>query len=85
MLPADPDALPSGLQDTALPLYDQVKAEHVVPGTKHVLAQLHAEIDKLEASVAPTWEGLVEPLERIGDLHSRTWGVVGHLKVRGTP
>lgn len=64
------------------PLYDQVKAEHVVPGMRALLAQLHKEIDALEASVTPTWEGLVEPLEKLTDKHQRTWGIVSHLKVR---
>lgn len=45
-----------------------------------LLASLHADIDALEASVTPTWQGLVEPLERISDRHQRTWGVVSHLK-----
>jgi hypothetical protein len=65
------------------PKFDEVKPEHVVPGMRALLAELHAEIDALEANVTPTWEGLVEPLERISDRHQRTWGVVSHLKVRG--
>ena len=68
--------------DAPLPLYDRVAAEHVVPGMRALLTQLHAEIDALEGSVVPTWPGLVEPLERLTDRHQRTWGVVGHLKVR---
>jgi hypothetical protein len=64
-----------------LPLYDQVKAEHVVPGVRQLLKELNAEIDRLEGSVEPTWEGLVQPLEALTDRHSRTWGVVSHLKV----
>lgn len=68
-------------QDVVFPKWDEVKPEHVVPGMRALLATLHKEIDTLEASVAPTWEGLVEPLERISDRHQRTWGVVSHLKV----
>eukprot|EP00198_Chlamydomonas_reinhardtii_P004414 XP_001693750.1 oligopeptidase A [Chlamydomonas reinhardtii] len=34
------------LADVSFPKFDQVKPEHVVPGVKHLLAQLHAEIDK---------------------------------------
>lgn len=37
-------------QDVVFPLYDQVKAEHVVPGMRSLLADLHKEIDALEAS-----------------------------------
>jgi hypothetical protein len=33
-------------------------------------------------AVEPTWEGLVQPLEKLTDKHSRAWGVVTHLKVR---
>eukprot|EP00878_Enallax_costatus_P002366 GHUV01002542.1.p1 GENE.GHUV01002542.1~~GHUV01002542.1.p1 ORF type:complete len:832 (+),score=220.74 GHUV01002542.1:594-3089(+) len=68
------------LADVVFPLYDQVTAEHVVPGMRALLAQLHKEIDGLEASVEPTWHGLVEPLEKLTDRHQRTWGIVSHLK-----
>ena len=47
---------------------------------RSLLAQLNAEIDELEKSVEPTWPGLVEPLERIIDRVSRSWGAVNHLK-----
>ena len=62
------------------PLYDQVKAEHVVPGIKALLDQLNDELTQLEASVDPTWSGLVEPIERIVDRLGRAWGTVSHLK-----
>ena len=39
-----------------------------------LLAELNAEIDQLEESVQPTFEGLVEPLERISDRLGRAWG-----------
>jgi oligopeptidase A len=48
---------------------------------RQLLKELHAEIDRLEGSVEPTWEGLVQPLEALTDRHQRTWGVVSHLKV----
>lgn len=67
-------------QESAFPLYDAVKAEHVVPGITQLLADLNAEIDRLEQSVLPTFEGLVEPLERISDRLGRAWGTVSHLK-----
>jgi len=38
------------LQDAVFPLYDKVEAQHVVPGMRALLKQLHAEIDALEAS-----------------------------------
>ena len=51
-----------------------------MPGIRALLAELHAEVDRLEASVEPSWEGLVQPLERIVDRLSRAWGTVSHLK-----
>lgn len=81
MRPPSPPSRPQTAQDVVFPKFDEVKSEHVVPGMRALLQQLHKEIDALEANVTPTWEGLVEPLERISDRHQRTWGVVSHLKV----
>ncbi|KAI8465022.1 MAG: hypothetical protein J3K34DRAFT_438374 [Monoraphidium minutum] len=68
------------LADAVFPKFNEVKAEHVVPGMRALLGELHRAIDALEAGVVPSWEGLVAPLERISDRHQRTWGVVSHLK-----
>lgn len=68
------------LTDSPFPLYNAVLPEHVVPGIRSLLEQLHGELDDLEANVQPTWEGCVDPLERIVDRISRAWGTVSHLK-----
>lgn len=70
------------LEDVVLPLWDKIETHHVVPGVKALLKSLHVAIDELEQSVQPSWEGLLEPLERISDRHQRVWGIVSHLKVR---
>ncbi len=44
-------------------------------------AELNSELDELEQNVQPTWEGLLDPYERIQDRLSKTWGTVSHLKV----
>ena len=44
-----------------------------------LLEELNADLDALEAQASPSWEGLVDPLERLGDRLSFSWGVVGHL------
>ncbi len=54
----------------------------MVPGIRALLAELNENLDNLEKSVQPTWEGLVEPLERLSDKIERTWGAVSHLKVQ---
>ena len=70
----------SGLQKNFFPLWDQVKAEHVKPGILHIIGELNDELTELEKNVKPTWDGLIEPLERISDRISRAWGTVSHLK-----
>ena len=69
------------LQDSPFPLFDEVKAEHVVPGITQLLDEVNAELDELEKKVQPTWTGLVEPIERLTDRLSLAWGTVSHLKV----
>ena len=54
----------------------------MVPGIRALLAELNDNLDSLEKTVQPTWEGLVEPLERLSDKIERTWGAVSHLKVQ---
>ncbi|KAK9804552.1 hypothetical protein WJX73_008970 [Symbiochloris irregularis] len=74
------------LSEAYFPPFEAVKAEHVVPAIREVLANLSNGLDGLEAGVKPTWQGLVEPLERMTDQLSRTWGLVSHLKaVKDSP
>lgn len=68
------------MQDSPFPNFDRVQAEHVVPGIKALLAQLGQEIDDLEQNVTASWQGLLNPLERISDRLSRAWGTISHLK-----
>jgi oligopeptidase A len=67
------------LSSAPLPRFDLITPEHVVPGMQHLLATLDAELQQLEAQVQPTWEELVEPIERLSDRLSVAWGIVGHL------
>ena len=67
------------LARSGLPRFDRIRPEHVVPGIRTLLAGLLAEVEALEGGVEPTWAGVVEPLERMGDRLDSTWGVVGHL------
>ena len=54
---ARPSVPACSYQDSPFPHYDKVTAEDVVPGIRALLGQLHKEIDLLEATVEPTWEG----------------------------
>src|SRR5262245_8887203 len=44
-----------------------------------LLADLGAELDRLEASAAPAWDAVVEPITRMTDRLALAWGTVGHL------
>ena len=66
-------------QSGALPRFDLFETEHVVPGIRALLAELRSELDELEASIEPTWTGLVERLESMSDRLGFGWGMVGHL------
>jgi oligopeptidase A len=69
-----------------LPPFEAIAPQHIVPAIAHLLTQLEAELATLEVSVQPTWNGLVEPLQELGDRLNWTWGIVGHLMgVKNSP
>ena len=67
------------LQSSVFPRFDLIRPEHVVPAMQQLLKELATALQQLEAQAQPTWEGLVEPLERLTDRLNVTWGIVGHL------
>jgi oligopeptidase A len=67
------------LKGYGLPPFAAIKPEHVVPAFTTLLDELDQELCHLEANVQPTWEGLVEPLEKLTERLTWTWGVVNHL------
>jgi oligopeptidase A len=67
------------LSAAPLPRFDLITPEHVVPAMQQLLATLDTELQRLESQVQPTWEALVEPIERLSDRLSVVWGIVGHL------
>jgi oligopeptidase A len=68
------------LDNPGLPVFSQIRPEHVEPAVDARLAACRAEIERLTKEVpVPTWESFVEPLEEMDDTLSRTWSPVGHL------
>src|SRR5215813_8749081 len=67
------------LQLSLFPRFDLIHPEHVVMAMQQLLTELETALQRLEAQAQPTWEGLVEPLERLTDRLNVTWGIVGHL------
>ena len=69
-----------------LPAFDQIQPGLIVPGMTQLLQELARELTDLEAQIIPTWEKLVEPLTRIEERLSWSWGVIGHLMgVKNSP
>ncbi len=67
------------LDPAAPPTFDAITADHVVPGLRALLADLGADLDRLEGSAAPSWDAVVEPITRITERLALVWGTVGHL------
>ncbi|MBH1964453.1 MAG: M3 family metallopeptidase [Comamonadaceae bacterium] len=75
------------LDFTDLPLFDQIRPEHIAPAVDQLLAESEA---ALEATVAPDlpadWDTLARTLDVVTERLGRAWGVVGHLNaVADTP
>ncbi|MDY7049848.1 MAG: M3 family metallopeptidase [Microcystis panniformis WG22] len=74
------------LAGQGLPAFDQIQPGLIVPGMTQLLQELARELTELEAEIAPTWKKLVEPLTRIEERLSWSWGIIGHLMgVKNSP
>jgi oligopeptidase A len=69
-----------------LPPFDRIEPEQVVPAITQLLDELETELANLETNVSPTWAGLIEPLTRLEERLTWSWGIVGHLMgVKNSP
>ncbi|MBF2078362.1 MAG: M3 family metallopeptidase [Synechococcales cyanobacterium T60_A2020_003] len=62
-----------------LPPFEQIQPQHIVPAVQQLLSDLEDQLTSLEATLNPTWTGLVEPLNAISERLSWTWSIIGHL------
>lgn len=70
------------LTSDVLPHFDAIKAEHVEPAIKEILATAEkglAEIEEVAGELG--YEELSGRLERLADQLERSWGAIGHLKM----
>ena len=67
------------LQDRDLPLFEQIRPEHVKPAIETLIDENRAVIDKLTSSGCSDWDNLIKPLELAGDRLDRAWSPVRHL------
>ena len=67
------------LADAPLPLFDQIRAEHVEPALRELLSAQRDKIQAIEHLENPTFASVVVPLEMLRHRLSRVWSPVGHL------
>ncbi|MBE9077748.1 M3 family metallopeptidase [Romeria aff. gracilis LEGE 07310] len=71
---------------SGLPPFGDIRPEHIEPGIAQLLSQLESSLESLEATVEPTWAGLVEALTQMSERLSWSWGIIGHLMgVKNSP
>jgi oligopeptidase A len=75
------------LDFTDLPLFDQIKPEHVAPAVDTLLADAEAALQTVTAPDFPAdWIAISKVLDVSSERFSRAWGAVGHLNaVADTP
>ena len=64
---------------SSVPPFDVIEPAHVAPGIGALLAEVEAMLEELEANGTSSWEGIVEPIERMHDRLGFGWGLVEHL------
>ncbi|MEA5619704.1 M3 family metallopeptidase [Cronbergia sp. UHCC 0137] len=74
------------LQGRGLPPFADIKPDKVESAFSQLLAELETQLITLEANVQPTWKDLVEPLDKITERLSWSWGILNHLMgVKNSP
>lgn len=68
------------LNQTDLPLFSQIKPEHVESAIDELLENArHVVADCLEKNKIYTWENLIEPIEAAEDSLNKAWSPISHL------
>ncbi len=63
-----------------LPPFSSIRAEHVVPAVKALIAEAEASLEEqLATDETPSWDTLVAPLEARQDKINQAWSPVSHL------
>ncbi|MEY3760799.1 MAG: hypothetical protein RIR39_2290, partial [Pseudomonadota bacterium] len=68
------------LSDATLPLFSQIKPEHIEPAITQLLDEARTVVEQhLLATTDYTWENLIEPLENAEDRLNKAWSPVSHI------
>ena len=90
----DLQSRPALLVGVGLPQFEQITPDQVSQHIPELMAQLESELSALETKLdqacqrgeSPTWETLMDPLQRLNERLRWSWGVVSHLNgVCNTP
>ncbi len=70
--------------------FSALRPEHVQPAIEQRIAELRSAVEQVCGDAAsasePSWDNLIEPLQRASEALTRSWGVVSHLhSVLDTP
>ncbi|HSN22744.1 MAG TPA: M3 family metallopeptidase, partial [Methylomicrobium sp.] len=68
------------LTNAELPLFSQIKPEHVEPAIDQLLSEARATVENcLHATTDYTWKNLIEPIENAEDRLNKAWSPVSHM------
>ena len=68
------------LTNATLPLFSQLKPEHIEPAITQLLDEARAVVDQhLQATTQYTWKNLIEPLENAEDRLNKAWSPASHM------
>ncbi|MBP8006969.1 MAG: oligopeptidase A, partial [Burkholderiales bacterium] len=75
------------LDDSGLPRFASIRAEHVAPAVDRILADARATVERVATDPRePSWASVAEPLADALERLHRAWGAVRHLNaVVNTP
>lgn len=75
------------LQDHQLPVFSQIKPEHIKPAIEQLIQDCRATTEKLlENAPHFSWDNFCQPLAEVNDRLSKAWSPVSHLNsVKNSP
>ncbi|MWN89704.1 oligopeptidase A [Gilliamella sp. Pra-s65] len=75
------------LTEAPLPLFSQIKPEHVLPAIQETLKNCKNTIETvLKQNSQYTWDNLIQPIDEMDEKFSRAWSPISHLNsVKNSP
>jgi len=67
------------LADSTLPLFPDIRPEHIEPALAEVLGECRARLAEIARLAEPSFASVVLPLEELRHRLARTWSPIGHL------